>query len=128
LPVVEEGRLAGVVTRRALLGALDAEVLRRDVLLTRVVRFEGEREAEDFFELPADRRIEEIALPRALRGVPLRTSRVRERFGVVVLALRRAKDDRVEEIKPGCVPARGDRLLVLGAPSAIDALKEAAEV
>ncbi|HEY2030560.1 MAG TPA: chloride channel protein [Myxococcales bacterium] len=125
LPVVEGDRLAGIVTRRALLGALDAEVLRRDVLLTRVVRFEGEDEAEDFFELPADRRIEEIALPAALRDVPLHTSQVRERFGVVVLALRRAKDRRVEEIKPGCRPAKGDRLLVLGAPAAIDALRDA---
>jgi CIC family chloride channel protein len=125
LPVVEGQQLAGVVTRRALLGALDAEVLRRDVLLTRVVRFEGENEAEDFFELPADRRIEEIALPSGLRDVPLRTSQVRERFGVVVLALRRAKDHRVEEIKPGCKPAKGDRLLVLGTPAAIDALRDA---
>jgi CIC family chloride channel protein len=127
LPVVEEGRLAGVVTRRALLGALDAEVLRRDVLLTRVVRFEGGREAEDFLELPADRRIEEIAVPKRLRDVPLRTSNVRERFGVVVLALRRASSSRVEEVKPGCIPTRGDRLLVLGAPSAIEALREGVE-
>jgi CIC family chloride channel protein len=124
LPVVEDGRLFGVVTRRALLGALDAEVLRRDVLLTRVVRFESEREAEDFFELPADRRIEEIAVPSALRGVPLRTFKLRERFGVVVLAMRRAGHERVEEVEPGWKPARGDRLLVLGAPAAIDQLRE----
>lgn len=125
LPVCDGEKLIGVVTRRALLGALDAEVLRRDVLLTRVVRFEGEREAQDFFELPADRRVEEIAIPRALEAAPLRTAHVRERFGVVVLAVRRAGAARVEEVAPSYVPARGDRLLVLGAPEGIDALRDA---
>ncbi len=125
LPVCDEGKLVGVVTRRALLGALDAEVLRRDVLLTRVVRFEAGREAEDFFELPQDRRIEEIAAPRALLGSPLRTAHVRERFGVVLLALRRAGAARVDEVPPGYVPQRGDRFVVLGAPAAIESLREA---
>jgi chloride channel protein, CIC family len=128
LPVCHEGKLLGVVTRRALLGALDAEVLHRDVLLTRVVRFEGGREAEDFFELPPDRRVEEIAAPRGLIGLPLRTAHVRERFGVVVLALRRAGAVRVEEVPPSYEPARGDRLIVLGAPAGIDALRDARPV
>jgi CIC family chloride channel protein len=125
LPVVEENRLVGMVSRRALLGALDAEVLRRDVLLTRVVRFERGTEAQDFFELPPDRRIEEIHTPPALRGRPLRTAIVRERFGVVILAKRRGAAAQVEEIKPGEVLQRTDRLLVLGAPDAIDALRAA---
>jgi CIC family chloride channel protein len=125
LPVCDEGRLLGVVTRRALLGALDAEVLRRDVLLTRVVRFEAGREAEDFFELPEDRRIEEIAAPRTLVGAPLRTAHVRERFGVVMVAVRKAGASRVEELRPGYVPQREDRFVVLGSPACIDALRDA---
>ena len=125
LPVVDGGKLLGTVTRRALLGALDAEVLQRDVLLTRVVRFEGKAQGEDFFELPPDRRIEEIAVPAALRNVPLRNAHVRERFGVVVLALRKAGSARVQEAEPGCIPESGDRLLVLGAPNAIDTLRAA---
>ncbi|HET7788249.1 MAG TPA: chloride channel protein [Myxococcales bacterium] len=128
LPVCDQGKLLGVVTRRALLGALDAEVLRRDVLLTRVVRFEGGSEAEDFFELPPDRRVEEVAAPSRLIGHPLRTAHVRERFGVVVLALRRAGAARVEEVPPSYEPARGDRLIVLGAPAGIDALRDARPV
>ena len=123
LPVCDEGKLLGVVTRRALLGALDAEVLRRDVLLTRVVRFEGGREAEDFFELPPDRRIEEVAVPRSFLDAPLRTAHLRERFGVVVIAVRKAGAARVEEVPPDYVPNRGDRLLVVGAPAALEALR-----
>lgn len=125
LPVCDEGRLLGVVTRRALLGALDAEVLRRDVLLTRVVRFEGGRESQDFFELPADRRLEEVGVPRALLDAPLRAAHVQERFKVTVLALRKAGATRVEEVPPDYTPRRGDRLIVLGAPAGIDALREA---
>ncbi|HZX94685.1 MAG TPA: chloride channel protein [Myxococcales bacterium] len=125
LPVCDDGKLVGVVTRRALLGALDAEVLRRDVLLTRVVRFEGGREAQDFFELPADRRVEEVAVPRGMLGVPLRTAHARERFGVIVVALRRAGATRVEEVPPSYAPARGDRLIVLGAPGGIEAFRDA---
>ena len=124
LPVCDAGKLLGVVTRRALLGALDAEVLRRDVLLTRVVRFEGGREAEDFFELPEDRRIEEIAAPRALVAVPLRTAHIQERFGVVMLAMRKAGAARVEEVRPEYVPERGDRWIVLGTPAGIEALRD----
>ncbi|HEX4384507.1 MAG TPA: chloride channel protein, partial [Myxococcales bacterium] len=123
LPVVEGEKILGVVTRRSLLGALDAEVLQRDVLLTRVVRFEGEREADELFELPADRRIEEIAVPKAFQGQPLRQLHLRERFGVVALALRKTGSPHVEEIAPGQVLKSGDRLLVLGAPAAIDRLR-----
>ena len=125
LPVCDQGKLLGVVTRRALLGALDSEVLNRDVLLTRVVRFDGEQEAQDFFELPADRRIEEVAVPRALLGAPLRAAHLQEKFGVMVLALRREGGARVEEIAPDYLPMRGDHLLILGPPAGIEALREA---
>ena len=125
LPVCAEGKLLGIVTRRALLGALDAEVLRRDVLLTRVVRFDAGREAGDFFELPPDRHIEEIAVPGSLLGAPLRAAHLQEKFGVTVLALRRAGAARVEEIAPESQPQRGDRLLILGPPAGIEALREA---
>ncbi|HET9753944.1 MAG TPA: TrkA C-terminal domain-containing protein, partial [Myxococcales bacterium] len=74
------------------------------------------------------RRVEEVAAPSRLIGHPLRTAHVRERFGVVVLALRRAGAARVEEVPPSYEPARGDRLIVLGAPAGIDALRDARPV
>jgi CIC family chloride channel protein len=124
LPVCDGDRLLGVVNRRTLIGALDVEVLRRDVLLTRVVRFEGGGETADFFELPPDRRVEEIAAPPALLGAPLRNAQLRERFGVIVLALRKRGATHVVEATPAYAPESGDRLLVLGAPAAIDAVRE----
>ncbi|TMA11103.1 MAG: CBS domain-containing protein [Deltaproteobacteria bacterium] len=129
VPVVDPGpsrRLLGIVTRRTLLGALDREILQRDVLLTRVVRFEGGAAGEDFFELPPDRRIEEIAVPKALRGTRLDLTLLRTRLGIIAVALRRADAASVEDMPVDYVPKRGDRLIVLGAPEAIERFRHAA--
>jgi CBS domain-containing protein len=123
VPVVggNDGReLLGVVTRRALLGALDREVLHRDVLLTRVVRFEGEAEAHDYLEIPSGHRIEEVATPAWLAGRPLDDTDVRARFGVVVLGVRPPASGRLEEVCPGKPISAMDRLLVIGPPEGID--------
>ena len=48
---------------------------------------------------------------------------LRERFGVVVIAVRKAGAARVEEVPPDYVPNRGDRLLVVGTPAALEAMR-----
>ena len=66
VPVVAPGpprRFLGIVTRRDLLGAFDREVLQRDVLVTRVVWFDGQRESADYLELPRGQRVELVAPP-----------------------------------------------------------------
>ncbi|HEU4407073.1 MAG TPA: chloride channel protein [Polyangiaceae bacterium] len=55
--------LAGVVTWRALLGAYDAELFRRDAFVTRVVWFEGQRDQADYLELPPGFRVEVVRAP-----------------------------------------------------------------
>ena len=118
VPVVENGRLTGVVTRRALLGAMDREILHRDVLLTRVVSFDGRTESGAFLELPKGRRAEEITAPAWLVGRPLDRFALHERFGVLVVALRLARTGRPEDPAEGAVVARGDRMLVVGSVEA----------
>jgi CIC family chloride channel protein len=120
IPVVDGKRLVGVVTRRALLGAFDREVLHRDVLLTRVVRFEGESAAHDYLELPRGQRVEEVATPEWLAGRPLDDTDVRARFGVVVLGVRRPASGLLEEPCPGRAISALDRLLVVGPPEGIE--------
>ncbi|HEX3344863.1 MAG TPA: chloride channel protein, partial [Polyangiaceae bacterium] len=64
VPVVAPGpppQFLGIVTRRDLLGAFDREVLQRDMLVTRVVWFDGQREAADYLELPKGQRVELVA-------------------------------------------------------------------
>jgi CBS domain-containing protein len=133
VPVVEPGprpHLLGIVTRRDLLGAFDREVLQRDVLVTRVVWFESQREAADFLELPRGQRVELIAIPRALLGRGLDLGEVHRRYGVTVLGVRAdrgAGPPQLLEPAPDRPLGGGDRLLVKGPPAAIDALRSGRE-
>jgi CIC family chloride channel protein len=132
IPVVAPGppaRFLGVVTRRDLLGAFDREVLQRDVLVTRVVWFEGQREAADYLELPRGQRVELVAPPRWIVGRGLDLGELHRRFGVTVLAVRSeagAGPPALLEPSPDRPLAAGDRLLVKGPPDAIDAFRKAA--
>jgi CIC family chloride channel protein len=122
VPVVEPGpppRLIGVVTRRILLGAMDREILQRDVLLTRVVRFESGGEGGDYLELPAGHRVEEVAVPVALQGRELDPGDVRRRWAVTVLAVRKWNSSLVEPVPSGYVPNAGDNLIVVALPASI---------
>ena len=129
IPVVapdQPSHLLGIVTRRDLLGAFDREVLQRDVLVTRVVWFEGQRESADFLELPRGQRVELIAPPPWLVGRPLDLAEVHAHFRVMVLAVRVDKSDAPPELQEPDSDhsvAQLDRLLVKGNPEDIDALR-----
>ena len=121
-------RFMGIVTRRDLLGAFDREVLQRDVLVTRVVWFEGQREAADYLELPRGQRVELVAPPRWLIGHGVDIGDVHRRYGVTVLGVRSgegAAPPLLVEPSPDRPVSTRDRLLVKGPPSAIDAFRGA---
>jgi CIC family chloride channel protein len=133
IPVVDAGpppHFLGIVTRRDLLGAFDREVLQRDVLVTRVVWFDGQSEAADYLELPRGQRVELVAPPSWLVGHGVDLGEVHNRFGVTVLGVRTGAsadaDGATTSLTPRLIeptPARAisasDRLLVKGAPEAI---------
>jgi CBS domain-containing protein len=101
IPVVDPAdpsRPIGIVTRRALLGAFDRELLQREVLMTRVVWFDGQREAVDFLELPDGHRVEIVTPPASIVGEPADGAVLRQRFGVTLVALRR---DEGGDAQPG---------------------------
>jgi CIC family chloride channel protein len=126
IPVAELGpppRLMGIVTRRTLLGAMDREILQRDVLLTRVVRSEGESEGGDYLELPPGNRVEEIAAPAAWIGKPVDVGEVLARFGVTIVAVRRRESGVVERVPGSQFLNAGDSLLVIGLSKSIDDLR-----
>jgi len=124
LPVVEResGRVIGVLTRRDLLGAIDREILRRNVLLAKV-RWRGdEGTVTDFFELPLGQRLEQVAAPRAHLGRTLAAADLRGEYGFNVLAIVRPRGDGgVERIAPGAedVLRPGDTLVVIGTTEAV---------
>lgn len=125
VPVVEPGppqRFLGIVTRRDLLGAFDREVLQRDVLVTRVVWFDGQREAADYLELPRGQRVELVAPPPWLVGRGVDIGEVHRRCGITVLGVRtsdRGAPASLVEPSTERALATEDRLLVKGPPEAI---------
>jgi CIC family chloride channel protein len=134
LPVVDDtapGRLIGVVSRRAVLGAFDRELLQRDLLYTRVIAFEGGQEAADYLELPRGYRVEVVAPPRTLVGRPVDAGHLRAESGVNLIGVRRAAT--ADRPVPGWTDAdgvvlgSGDRLLVIGAAEAIDRFRRSSE-
>jgi CIC family chloride channel protein len=116
----------GVVTRRALLGAFDRELLQRDMLLTRVVWSEGERERADYLELPQGQRVEVVAPPAHLLGTRVSVGALRARYRVTLVGVQQGARDGATWHDPDDATAlrRGDRLLVIGDPSHINCLRK----
>ncbi len=118
-------RVMGVVTRRALLGAFDRELLQRDLLLTRVVWSEGGRERADYLELAEGQRVEVIAPPAHMLGVKADVGMLRSRYRVTVVAVRQAlhREPAWRDPEDSEALRRGDRLLVIGDLARINTLR-----
>lgn len=120
VPVVQGGpgtRFLGVVTRRDLLGFLDREILRRNLLLGEVHWRDGLDKGVDYLELPEGYRLQVIEVPAALVGRTLADAKLRAQHGLNVIAV--SKTDRTGQEKrnaprPDTVLARGDQLIVVG--------------
>lgn len=121
----DPARVAGVVTRRALLGAFDRELLQRDLLLTRVVWSEAGRERADYLELPEGQRVETIAPPARLLGTRVQVGSLRASDRVTLVAVRQVVGGEPAWRDPEDAAAlhRGDRLLVIGDLARINALR-----
>lgn len=128
VPVVagsDRRTLLGVVTRRDLLGALDREVIQREVLLTRVVRFEAQGEAADYLELPPAQRVETIAVPPWMVGQPIDYLLLRERYGVIVIGVRTGRGTGMVTVPPIVHrPTSSERLIVIGPLDGIERLEK----
>jgi CIC family chloride channel protein len=127
LPVTEpDGRFLGILTRRDLLGAIDREILRRNVLLAKV-RYRGdEGTVTDFFELPLGQRLEQVPVPPSLEGRTFAELDLRARFGMNVLAVvRPSPEGDVHRFSPNASDrvAPGDVLVVIGTREAVEKFK-----
>jgi CIC family chloride channel protein len=127
LPVVadeEERRFLGIVTRRDILGAVDRQILRQNVLMAPLK--EDGAATPDWFELPPGGRLEGVRVPGAMIGKTLGESLLGRRFGVTVLAVTKSdRHGRETRVLPhrDLVLESGDRLAVLGPESAVERLK-----
>jgi CIC family chloride channel protein len=126
LPVVkseEDRTYLGILTRRDVLGAVDREILKRNVLFA-PMRAYGSDEV-DWFELPPGGRMDAVRVPRSLVGLTIEDAALGRKFNVTIVAVKR-RDSQGEEVR--YLPQAdfrlqgGDSLIVLGAEAAVQKL------
>ena len=119
--VVENGpgsRFLGVVTRRDLLGFLDREILRRNLLLGEVRWRDGVESGSGPLELPEGYRLQSVRVPPPLVGKSLAQAEIRSRHGLNVIFVERTGPSGRKDYhapRPDFILAQGDSLLVVGA-------------
>ncbi len=125
LPVIESRasrRLVGTVSKRDILGVYSLEVLHRRSLLARLeTAAEQEETRPTYIELPQDHEVEDVEVPASLIGQTFADARLRERFGVSVLVLRRREGGRTVRLLPQASTRflAGDRLVAFGTREAL---------
>lgn len=129
LPVVDPKRPEvplGVVTRRALLGAFDRELLQRDALMTQLVSRDGEH--TEYLELPDGHRAAIVPAPAWMVGSSPDAATLRGRYGVTLIAIRKdAGDDappRWHDPDPDVVVGASDRLMLIATEQELERLAQ----
>jgi len=121
LPVVDPKRPQvplGVVTRRALLGAFDRELLQRDALMTQFVNQDGDGDRRtDYLELPDGHRAAIIPAPAWLVNRAPDLAFLRGRYGVTLIAVRKDAGDnappRWHDPDPDLIIGLNDKLMLV---------------
>jgi CIC family chloride channel protein len=128
LPVVkseQDRSYLGILTRRDVLGAVDREILKRNVNFAPVRAFG--KEETDYFELPPGGRMEAVRVPASLIGLTIADSALGKRFNVTIVAVKR-RDQHGEEVRylpqADIVLRNGDTLIVLGTDAAVQKLMD----
>jgi CBS domain-containing protein len=125
-PVVDgaEGHFLGVVTQRDLLGFLDREILRRNLLLSEVRWRDGFNKGIDFLELPEGFRLESLEVPPDLVGMTVEQAQLRSRHGLNVIAIANVDavgNERRYPPAPGYRLATNDKLVVVASSEDLEA-------
>ena len=127
VPVVESGpgsRFLGIVTQRDLLGFLDREILRRNLLLSEVRWRDGLEKGTDYLELPEGYRLEVLDVPREFVGKTLEQAQLRSRHGLNVIAVSTVDahgNQRRDPPAPDYRLRNTDRLIAVGSSEDVEA-------
>ncbi|HYC77472.1 MAG TPA: chloride channel protein [Planctomycetota bacterium] len=126
LPVVAsetDRTFLGVVTRRDILGAVDRQILRQNVLMAPLKT--DDASSPDWFELPPGGRLESVRVPKAIQGRTVGESHLGKHYGVTILAVTKLDRNGVERRmlpRSDVMLEEGDRLVVLGPEPAVERL------
>jgi CIC family chloride channel protein len=129
VPVVAAGpgsKFLGVITRRDVLGFLDREILRRNMLLGEVHWKEGGNEGVDYLELPEGMRLQALEVPKRLVGVTLADAQLRSLHGLNIIAISKVDQYGTEKRyapKPDYVLAKGDLLVAVGTTEDVESFE-----
>ncbi|MGE0640536.1 MAG: chloride channel protein [Thermoanaerobaculia bacterium] len=125
LPVIEEdGRFAGVLSKRDLLAVYAQEVLGRPAVLSTFVSSDQAGAGGHAVELPPDFALRSVEVPQELSGRSLAECALPARMSIRVLEIKRPGSDGDEWIAPGAttVLLPGDSLVVLGPTRSVEEL------
>jgi CIC family chloride channel protein len=128
LPVVKsetDRSYLGILTRRDVLGAVDREILKRNIHFA-PMRAYGKQEI-DYFELPPGGRMEAIRVPPSLVGLTIADAALGKRFNVTIVAVKRRdhSGDELRYLPQADIRLKpGDTLIVLGADAAVQKLMD----
>jgi chloride channel protein, CIC family len=128
LPVVKSEKdrsYLGILTRRDVLGAVDREILKRNVHFAPVRTFG--RDETDYFELPPGGRMEAVRVPPSLIGMTIADAALGRKFNVTIVAVKR-RDHHGEEVRylpqADIQLQSGDTLIVLGTDDSVQKLMD----
>ncbi len=127
LPVTEDGKLVGVVSRQHLLDAYNDEILKRD-MVSEISSSVSAASSTDEVILSQHHRMAEIDAPGLFIGRSIRDLEVRARHGAQILVIRRphgpGTDQALDVIpEPSTIIERGDRLVLVADEPALRRLR-----
>ncbi len=114
LPVVEKGKVLGVVYRKDVIETYNKEMEKREAtsLLLSKLKFTKDKE---IVELTPGYYIKEIEAPEFILNRPLKDIRLRSKFGIDIVLIKRKKPPRTIPLPGGDESVRkGDSLIIAG--------------
>jgi len=123
LPVVDHGRLVGVLARADVIRHYNREILRRDAVLKFVEQAEREGPDGERLQLPTGDVKDELAVKGQLVGRTLRELNLRARFGVTIYAMRDAEGD-ASSPQPDRPLTAGETLVLYGPPEGVSSVRD----